>query len=461
MEVKGSTPNLIEFDPAIIPYQLEVLDLIRFQFNYRELGVLEILLSGSYGSAKSLLMTHAALTHVTMFPRSRFCFCRKTMPDLKDTIWQKFLEHMEGVFIEGHHYEINRTATSATFWNNSEVITRSWADKKYRKFRSLELSAAGVEELTENDSEEFESFYKELLPRVGRLPHVPESFIISATNPDSPAHPAYDWFFKKHPNRRTFLSRTDQNPFLPPTYVNQLMETLTAQEIRRYVYGEWIEIKAEVIYYAYDPSLSAILSNYDIRPNHPIYISFDFNIGHGKPMSATISQFIGGSFFFLDEVIVHGARTLDIMEEINARGYLDYPTTYTIHGDATGRRRDTRSIHSDYEVITKYLANLENNYGPIRFEIDVPRSNPPVRTRHTIVNGQLKNAMDRTHVYLDPKKCKMLDKGLKLTKLKKGGQYIEDDSPEYQHVTTAIGYHICKLVSRPDPRKSFKKTRVV
>jgi hypothetical protein len=31
---------------------------------------------------------------------------------------------------------------------------------------------------------------------------------------------------------------------------------------------------------------------------------------------------------------------------------------------------------------------------------------------------------------------------MKLTSLKKGADYIEDDSKEYQHVTTSIGYRV-------------------
>jgi len=40
------------------------------------------------------------------------------------------------------------------------------------------------------------------------------------------------------------------------------------------------------------------------------------------------------------------------------------------------------------------------------------------------------------------KKCKVAHEGMRLTSLKKGADYIEDDSKEYQHVTTAIGYRV-------------------
>lgn len=456
----SGTPNLEEFDPHIIPYQYDVIKFVR-TFDYSK-GVLEVMLSGSYGSAKSILMAHIGLTHIFLNPRSRLLLGRKAMPDLKDTILQKVIDHMEGVYVENKHFEVNQTRASIAFYNGAEVISRSWHDKKYKKFRSLELSAALIEELTENDPKEFDSFYKELFARIGRMPGIRENFIMSATNPDAPSHPAYERFIlpKDHPRRKVFYSRTDQNPFLPKTYIEQIKEGLTSQEVRRFIYGEWVEIKSEVVYYAYNPEKSAVLSNYKIDERYPVYLSWDFNIGDGKPMSMTVSQYIKGNFFFFEEVVIHGSRTLDTLEELNARGILDYNVEYIVHGDATGKRRDTRSIHSDYQIITSYLANLQNKYGDVRFTVDVPRSNPPVRTRHSVVNGQLCNAFGMVSIFIDQKKCKTLDKGLRLTKLKKGGSYIEDDSDEWQHVTTSASYHVCRVIDNIGGGTKFRRSKI-
>jgi hypothetical protein len=385
------------------------------------------------------------------------------MPDLKETIFQKILDHLDGELKEVDEYKVNYTTTSISFTNGSEIISRSWHDKKYKKFRSLELSAAIIEEVTESSPTEFEDMYKELFPRVGRIPGIYENFICGATNPDAPTHPVYEhWMLKgeKMSTRKVFYSSTGDNPFLPDTYIESIKATLTTQEIKRYIYGEWVEIKSEVIYYAYDPVQSGKLSNYRIKGQSPIYISWDFNIGHNKPMSAILSQYIDDTFYVFDEIILYSSRTLDVMEELNGRGYLDYNCEYIIHGDATGKSRNTRSIKSDYDIIGEYLANLQNSYGDIRYRIDVPRSNPPVRTRHTLVNGQLKNAYGKVSVLLDPKKCKTLDKGLRSTKLVKGGSYTEDDSDYFQHCTTALGYHLCRILSESDAGNRFKKTKL-
>ena len=51
----------------------------------------------------------------------------------------------------------------------------------------------------------------------------------------------------------------------------------------------------------------------------------------------------------------------------------------------------------------------------------------------------------RINVLID-EKCEKLDEGLTKTKLKLGGNYIEDDSKDYQHITTAAGYGIYDVV---------------
>jgi len=293
------------------------------------------------------------------------------------------------------------------------------------------------------------------------LPHIKENFILCATNPDSPAHAAYEYFIDTDDeNRKVYYSRTDQNPFLPATYIERLKARMTKMEVRRYIFGEWVEIKSESIYYAYDKHKSAILKNYRIDEKYPLCWTWDFNIGENKPMSCLLYQYINGSFYFFKEFVVHSARTLDICEEVNSTGFLDYNVVIKIQGDATGRRRDTRSIHSDYEIISKYLSNLENKYGSVKFIMDVGVSNPPVRERHSIVNGQLENSFGQTFIYLDPKECPNLDKGLRLTKLKKGGSYIEDDSDPWQHVTTSLGYGVVRTLKETNIESSFIKTKL-
>jgi hypothetical protein len=231
---------------------------------------------------------------------------------------------------------------------------------------------------------------------------------------------------------------------LPKTYIEQLKKDLDPKEARRMLYGEWVEIDKERIYYAYDSEKNFIKSDYVINPAWPITISFDFNIGHNKPMSCVFGQFDPNKeiFHFFDEVIIHGARTESVLEDAAGRGLLDHNVTYEVYGDATGAARHTNSLHSDYDIIRNFLDKYKRkDQRGLQYNMQVPLSNPPIRERHNHVNAYCLNTVGQRRLFVY-QKCKILHEGMKLTALKEGSQYIEDDSKHYQHCTTAIGYKV-------------------
>jgi len=431
--IANSTPSFAEFNPTVIPMQADVLRRIR-DANY-SLGTHEILLSGSVGSAKSILMAHVVVRHCLENSRARVLIGRRALPDLKDTLFTKILEHLED--IPATKFKVNYSSARIRFSNGSEIISRSWADKHYSKLRSLELSMAAIEELTENDGDD-EQAYHEIKMRVGRLPHIKTPLIISATNPDSPGHWAYKYFIQpeSHPTRHVFYSRTEDNPFLPRSYIEQLKADMDPKTALRMLYGQWVEIRGEVVYYEYNRDSQFRNLEYQINKQHPIILTWDFNIGEGKPMSMACMQYINDTFHVFDEVIISGSRTADTIEELDGKGLLQKDCKYIICGDASGKHRDTRSSQSDYDIIRKELSNRN-----LSFEYHVPLSNPPVRTRHNRVNAYCQNMNGdvRLFIYKNAKTC---DEAMRLTKLKSGASYIEDDSKAYQHVGTAIGYAI-------------------
>ena len=448
--MQTSTPNVSSFKP--LDQQREILRDIRKKFDYTK-GVHELMLSGSVGSAKSLTLAHIAVTHCLLFPNARFGIGRLALPQLKQTLCLKIREHLFGVGVD---YRYNETTGSFRFPNGSTIPALSWSDGNLAKLGSYEFSGFGIEELPETNSP---GPYNTLKQRVGRLPHIPEQILISATNPDSPSHWAYKRIIEKSEENdliNVYYSNTFDNPYLPPTYTQNLLETLDERMAQRMVYGKWVEITSDILYYAYDKSKNFIDHEYDVVQPAPIIVSWDFNIGLGKPLSACFMQYINGNFHVFDEVVVEGQRTLDSLEEMSARGLFDYDCEYIIHGDATGRHKDTRSKRSDWDIIDGYLSNLLSSRNrAVRYRIDVPRSNPPIRTRHNVMNGQICNARGERRLFVY-KGAKTVDEGLRLTKLRSGAQYLEDDSDSFQHITTALGYAVCGVLS-----KERNKTGVV
>jgi hypothetical protein len=429
-----SQTNFADFSPRIIPYQSALVDFLS-EWDYSK-GTPEILLSGSLGSSKSIMMAHLTVRHCLENAGARVCLARKAMPDLKDTIFKEILEHIQDDFIEDVDYWVNNSSAKITWFNGSEIISRSWSDKKYKKARSLKLSMVVIEELTENNDEDKEAF-DTLKARLRRIPTVKENIFIAATNPDSPAHWAYKyWFDDVRPTRKVFKSITTDNPFLDPVYIEQLKADYDPKMAQRMLYGEWIELDSDRVYHAYDTEKNFKQDLYTVNKQLPIILVFDFNIGLGKPMSSCAMQFDGVSHHIFDEVVIQGARTPQAAEEWIHKGIVKPQQRIIIRGDASGEARDTRSIVSDYDILKRAFTNA----GAI-VELQVPLANPPIRRRHNLVNAYCLNEQGQHRLFVY-KNCKVTHDGMRLTSLKKSGDYIEDDSKSYQHITTAIGYSV-------------------
>lgn len=411
------------------------------------------MLSGSYGSAKSAFIAHVGVTHCMMYRRARVAIVRRALPDLKETLFKEILEHLEGDIeegreglIEGVDYWVNHSRGKIRFKNGSEIVPVFWADRKYKRARSLKLSMILIEEAAENDEGDKEGF-EEIKARLGRLTDVPENVLICATNPDSPAHWLYEYFIsekaKEYSNRHVFYSRTEDNPYLPKIYIQGLRRDMDPKRARRYLDGEWIELTSDQVYYAYSPDENYRPYSYEFDLKYPVRISFDFNIGVGKPLSNVVSQYINDEHHWATEVVVEGMRTGDSLDELADRGILDLECPYfIIHGDASGKHKDTRNRRSDYDIIIDFLSNYKTKDGrSIKFEIQVPLSNPTIRSRHNAVNAYClnKEGVRRFFVYKD---APTMHKGMRLVELKKGSDYQEDDSKDYQHITTAAGYAV-------------------
>jgi PBSX family phage terminase large subunit len=437
-----STPLFQEFNPKNILWQWQAVQHFN-QFDYTK-GILEVLFSGSVGSAKSIEAAHIIVKHCLKNTGARILVLRKVLKDLKRTLWGTLLAHMADIPHMISSY--NKTEMKITFVNGSEIIGDSYDKMDLEKFRSLELSGVAYEEASESNK----LVYDAVKMRVGRLPSVKENFILTLTNPDEPSHYLYKEMIQKDGvgNRKVFYSLTEQNPFLPSWYIENLRADLDPMMVRRMLRGEWISIQGKTPYYAYDSTKQfKNTEKYKINPNYPLDIFHDFNIGEGKPMSAGCGQVIkdkkGNAVFHIAKnYIVEGFNTEEILDEMIDSGIFETVTTVRIFGDRNGKNNDTRGNKTDYDIIKSKLQKyVKENGGRLNVVMQVPNINPPIRSRQNIVNAHCLNDLGDIRMYVY-QEAETVDEGLKLTKLKKGSTYQEDDSDPFQHVVTAVGYYI-------------------
>lgn len=450
--VFNSRPTLTGFKP--FGYQKKVLKLLR-NHNYA-LCTPEILLSGSVGSAKSVLLAHIAVTHCLKNPGACVAICRRSLPDLKKTIWKEIVEHIsrEGCLIERTDYKKRDNTCEIEFSNGSVIMAVTWGDQRYDKFKSLKLSMVIIEELTENE-DDFEHGFKLLKARLRRISWVKENILICATNPGEPDSFWYRYFIEgaqKFASRFVFYSLTADNPFLDAAYLAQLLQDFSVLEAERYLKGQWISLEGKGIYHSYSEAKNFRKEPYQFDWTKPLHLSFDFNTAEGKPQScAALQPGRDGRFHFFAESVIDNANwCLDNLDDFEAQGLFEglqeqkgkqVPVRVQkviIHGDASGKARSSNSLRSNYDLIKGWFADRG-----IPVQMAVPTINPPLVKRWTTVNALCENALKEVRIYVYST-CPVLNQGMKLSR-KKPGTAMEDDSKRYQHITTALGYAVCYL----------------
>ena len=446
-----SKPNFSGFIP--FGYQRDVIRFLN-QYQY-EIGTPEILLSGSVGSAKSILMAHIAIMHCIENPNACVAIGRRSLPDLKKTLYREILEHLQDSLIEGVHYWTRTNTGEIEFCNGARIISITWGDKRWAKFRSLKLSGLMIEELTENE-DEFEPGFKILKARLRRIPGIRQNFLITATNPGEPDSFWHKYFIegaKRYPNTRfVFYSRTRDNPFLDAVYTDQLRQDYSVLEAQRYLDGEWVSIGGNGIYHAYAEERNLVGSPFVPDKRRPLRLTFDFNVADGKPASCAVFQYIEGYWHFFHESVIFDANwCLDNLDDLEARGIFEGFHKFLIYGDASGRAKSANSLYSNYELIEGWFKQRK-----MICQLEVPRANPPLVSRWTTVNAMCQNAKKEVRLFVHDKDncCPTLNTGMKLAR-KKEGTSIEDDSKPYQHITTALGYavwYIKNFDSDTEPR---------
>lgn len=434
------------FNPENIKWQYKVLWDQENVWEYHE-GVVRVLFSGSVGSAKTTLAGFMAIQHCLDNAKAKCLLGRRSLPDLRDTIYSDIVELLDAdeLLEEGEDYVCYDNTCRIYFpKTKSEIFSRTWGDRRYRKFRSLKISMAVIEEATENDENDKEAI-REIMQRLNRISHIKRNLLLLLTNPDSPTHWIYRDFIERAHEKGThvYYSLTEQNKFLDPNYITFLRQNLTKKEADRQLRGMWVEIDSDRIYYAYESEKSYLRDKtYQLDPKYPVDFMCDFNIGKGKPMSWALGQVIGNVFHIFREYHAETMRTESLLEEMEADGAFELPVKWRIFGDATGKNNDTRSLWSDYEIIEKFIANYKRKDSTrLEYEICVPKKNPPLRRRHNTANGTFCNDFGKVRFFLY-KGCGWVDEGFRLTEPKQGVDNVEDDSLPQQHVTTAITYWI-------------------
>jgi len=136
----------------------------------------------------------------------------------------------------------------------------------------------------------------------------------------------------------------------------------------------------------------------------------------------------------LDEIVLSRASTYDACAEFGHR-FAEHAGGLVIYADASGARRQTSGT-TDVEILKKFVS--ERSYGDVRFKI--PKANPGVRDRVTLMNSKLESAAGERKLVIHPR-CKELIKDFEQVMYKENSQVIDKDrDPKRTHLSDALGY---------------------
>ncbi len=228
----------------------------------------------------------------------------------------------------------------------------------------------------------------------------------------------YDFFVKEeNDTKRLIRGITLNNPHLPPSYVQNLKKTYTDSQLRAYLFGDFVNLENESVYYSFDRIKNG--TQREVKQREQIFIGMDFNIGN---MSAVVFVYENGKAYAVDELT--GVLDTPTMGQILKEKYRGHRAT--VFPDASGSNRKTVGM-SD----VKYLRSLG-------FTVTVRNRNPFVKDRVTVSNVAFKNK----RVFVNSLRCPEFTEALEKQAYKNGEP---DKSSGFDHVNDAGTYAIYEL----------------
>ena len=335
-----------------------------------------LIMWGGAGSGKSY---HAALKQIRRClgePGHRILLVRKVARTIKESVFKIVYD----ILLQNELLSlctINLTDKSFRFNNGSEIITTGLDDVE--KLKSIHaITSMWIEEATELDKSDLDQldlrlrgetkFYKQ---------------IIITFNPIDETHWLKKEFFEGEiKNCFTHWSNYTHNDFIDDEYLKVLQDRISGDEnmYRIYVLGKWGRIKTGGEFITSFNYSNHVKSKITINDN-PIHLSFDQNVV--PYISCICSQITKENDRYLVNIFdEYALSNPDNKTEILCRRIKEKINSIVyIYGDATGRKRDTRGMVNDYDIIQRDLRSILHNTS-----MRVPYSNPSVNKTRMFLN---------------------------------------------------------------------------
>ena len=225
---------------------------------------------------------------------------------------------------------------------------------------------------------------------------------------------------KGREDRRLIRMRTQDNPYLPPDFIERMQANYDPQLLKAYLDGEFVNLTTGQVYDRFDRAKHVSGQCPDIS-REPLRIGVDFNVGN---MSAVIAIRVGKSLYVVDEI--SGAHDTDALAQKIKAHYPDHKIY--VYPDASGGNRSTNATQTDIAILESYGMSNQS-----------PKANPPVRDRVAAVQALLENGKGEVRLKIAASCIKTIE-CLELQSYTEKGD--PDKDAGYDHMNDALGYLI-------------------
>ncbi len=237
-------------------------------------------LFGAFGSGKTYGICAEAIAWCLEQPGIRGLITRKTVPELRDTTETVFFEILpHELYQAGEVRRMGGHVESFTFPNGSKVLFRSIDD--WQKHKSLNVGFIAWDEADEFDEET----YLGMLSRVRQREPTPEGQELGATEITrrgmwSASNPSgHNWLYhrfvnpaKREANTEWFRSTSFDNPYLPPEYLDALLQ-YPDPWVRRYVLCQFDDFAGQIYEgWGWD---THVVEPYDLERGSVVWMGMD------------------------------------------------------------------------------------------------------------------------------------------------------------------------------------------
>jgi hypothetical protein len=459
------------------------LDFLPVQDDFFECEDLAQGFIGGLGYGKSRIASDKFLKYIHKYPLAGFCIASNSFTQLEAGTLRTFFERCNAWGLKEETDYVNRVRYDGTirFPKLGAVIdVRTASNKASEKFRSMELDFVWVDEGHYWDEMDYLILEGRLRGKeASRLayPGITQQIWVTANPPHTMDH----WLVRLclDPIERTgkpamtlFQASTYDNYFLPPTYIQGLLDKMDPELAEIELGGKFGDLGRGKIWRRFNASKHVFSAKrcedfgipaIEYDPSLPIHWSHDFNI---DPLCSVIWQkrilnvrgFQKEVMYVIDELRIRDAIIDAAVSEFKNRDAfrIARKVGLYLYGDPAGNQGNRQTGVSDWVTLRRGLHELGLNGQSL-----VENSHPTHRDRFNAGNGKFENGRGEIGVLFNPR-CKYLRIDCERTYYKPGtsDQLVvkAEDGGTTTHLMDALSYAISKLwpitdvTSRPSLR---------